>query len=76
MNYYDGWGRSIAGGDWLSHQVGVAMHPWHHDVARAQSETHPERRLELERNGYPDAALWREWLRPGRAAIRIRSTPT
>jgi 4-amino-4-deoxy-L-arabinose transferase-like glycosyltransferase len=68
MNYFHNWGIAIAGGDWLSASVGVPMHTWHHEVATRYFTTHPDARLELERqaasaaNGStPDSLLWAKW---------------
>ena len=70
MHYYDGWARSIAGGDWRSASVDVPMHRWHHDVATAYFATHPEERHTLEANAAQrgggldaDTLLWRRWMR-------------
>jgi len=70
MHYYDGWARSIAGGDWRSASVDVPMHRWHHDVATAYFATHPDERHTLETTAAQrgsgldaDTLLWRRWMR-------------
>lgn len=68
MHYFDGWGRAIAGGDWLSSSVGVPMHAWHDAVAGRYFSDHPDSRTELEREAAAaqppttaDRLLWSRW---------------
>jgi len=69
MSYYDGWGRTVADGDWRSASVGVPMHSWQIVVANQYFETHPDDRAALERQAAgpgPEttaaALLWTRWM--------------
>ncbi len=66
MNYFDGWAKQIAAGDWLSKNVSVPMHGWHHAVAQQYFQQHPEAvesLLHAATNSAadPDELLWRHW---------------
>jgi tetratricopeptide (TPR) repeat protein len=69
MHYYDGWGRQIARGDWLSRSAGIPMHRWQHLVAERYFASHPDVRtalseLKTAQGGAttdPDALLWSRW---------------
>jgi hypothetical protein len=41
MWFFDRWGRAIAGGDWLSRDVGHPVNLWHADIASAWLKDHP-----------------------------------
>jgi 4-amino-4-deoxy-L-arabinose transferase-like glycosyltransferase len=66
MNYYDDWGRRIAGGDWLSRSVGVPMHSWQVAVATKYLTQHPDERTRLTPASTglssPEAGLWAQWM--------------
>ncbi|MEZ5319936.1 MAG: glycosyltransferase family 39 protein [Vicinamibacterales bacterium] len=75
MHTFEAWAARIADGDWLSAGVGVPMHPWHRDVARAYLASHATRRdgigsaaaglADTTTAGSTDAAeaaVWTRWL--------------
>ena len=67
MHYYDGWARQIAAGDWLSSNVPMPMHRWHHEVAQLYFTQQPDARAAFEHEGRdPDAAIWARWMRAPR----------
>ncbi len=68
MHYYDGWGRQIARGDWLSASITPPMHDWQHVVAQNYVSKHPDVRAALAgkgdhslSGGDPDTELWLQW---------------
>ena len=67
MHVYDAWARTIVAGDWLSANVRVPMHSWHHGVARQYFADHPEAQAEIEREvtlqgRESDELLWSRWM--------------
>lgn len=69
MSYYEGWGRKIAAGDWLSTSIGVPMHSWHVLIAQQYLGDHQNERLALAHDAAsqststtPEALLWSKWM--------------
>lgn len=72
MNFFDVWGRRIAGGDWLTDPALHPQHSWHKDVADAYVATQPSADAALAAQGIArapgatgpadvTALLWDRW---------------
>jgi tetratricopeptide (TPR) repeat protein len=68
MHYYDGWGRQIARGDWLSRAITPPMHAWQRAVAESYFARNPDVRAALSASPQQsslqqdaDTALWLSW---------------
>ena len=57
MDYYANWSQHIASGDWLSRELPLPLHRWHHEVAERARQLDPN--LET----LTDDGLWRRWTR-------------
>ena len=57
MHYYSDWSEQIASGDWLSRNLPLPAHRWHHEVADRARQLDPSLRTAT------DDELWRRWMR-------------